>query len=98
MLVADLEAAIAPVPTKHVCTAEPLTQGTAGGEETVYKQPRQAHAPLRGWSGSRPAHRERPGSPLHVTDTETECTGLSDLLRVSEPSVTRGPTGRAALW
>ena len=45
LLLAGLETATTSVHAEHVYTAAPLTQGTVGGKERLYKQPDWAEGP-----------------------------------------------------
>ena len=56
LLLEGLETATTSVHAEHVYTATPLTQGTVGGKERLYKQPDWAEGPW-GWSGSSSSHR-----------------------------------------
>ena len=75
---------------EHVYTAAPLTQGTLGGKEELYKQPGPAHQPLKGLgAGQGPGLHTKEGvgrfeGPFLLQMQRLSAVSLSYLLRVSE--------------
>ena len=89
-MLASLETATTSVHPEHVCTAAPLTQGTVGGQERLYKQLGPAHQPLKGpGAGQGPGLHTKEGvgrfeGPFMLQKQILSAVSLSDLLRVSE--------------